>query len=82
MDTEDNNLLFDEDQISKRLDLLIAKYLQVATNSYKNRDTLNPAMDVATMSIAALKASVAEVIARSNRVLWRNVEQLFQSKSD
>ena len=85
MDIEDSNLLFDEDQISARLDLLIVKYLKTAQASYTEHISGNPAFDTANMYITSLKAAVAELIAQNNRVLWHNVQQLLaesEHKSD
>lgn len=79
MDNEDIHQLFDTDQVSRQLDLLVAKYLDAALSAYTGEESRDPTFDSLQMYSVSLKAAVAELIARNNRVLWHNVQLLFDA---
>ena len=82
MDIEDKHLLFDIEQVSRRLDLLVAKHLQVLSDTYTGVGSNDPNADALQMTLIALKASVAELIVQNNRVLWHNIQRLSSREID
>ena len=91
---EDAKLLFDTDQISARLDILFANYLQAAATGYtgenigkveSDTDSLKEnvvkalaGVDNLNMCLVSMKASVAQLIAQNNRTLL----SIFQHDTD
>ena len=82
MNPEDSSLLFDADQISRRLDLILVKHLQVLLDAYSGERSDDPNVDAFQMNLVALKASVAELIAQNNRILWSTAQRHFVEESD
>ena len=81
-DIEDANALFDNEQVKKELAFEAVKQFDDAVAAYTQSGREYSDTAFSEIRLFALQETVASLIVRHNRILWKAVQRLWSGKQD